>query len=85
VLYLINKKKLERKKVCDLIGLTPAAISQYIKGKRASGIKLSNADKKRIHALGDYLTEGKKISEKNFVSHSCEICKKIKGRISCCE
>ncbi|MBN2127795.1 MAG: transcriptional regulator [Candidatus Diapherotrites archaeon] len=83
--YLVKEKKIERKKVCEILGLTPAALSQYIKGKRASGVKLSNADKKRIHSLGDYLIKGKKISEKNFISHSCEVCKKMKEKMICCD
>ncbi len=79
-LYLINVKNLERKKVCELLGLTPSALSQYIKGKRANSVELIESDVELVHELGDFLTR-KKFSEEKFFEFTCRICKKIKKRI----
>ncbi|MFH1664496.1 MAG: hypothetical protein ABH986_06890 [archaeon] len=84
-LYLIKEKKMQRKKVCEMLDLTPAALSQYVKGKRGKGIKLTKEEKKKIHEMGDYLT-ARKQNKKNFVSQSCEICKVMRKKKSgCCE
>ncbi|PIN98903.1 MAG: transcriptional regulator [Candidatus Diapherotrites archaeon CG10_big_fil_rev_8_21_14_0_10_31_34] len=82
--YLIKEKKIPRKKVCEVLDLTPAALTQYVQGKRGKGFKLSKKEKQLIHEMGDYLFEGKK-SKKDFISRSCEICKTMRKKGVCCE
>lgn len=74
VIYLVKEKNIERKKVCEMLDLTPPAITQYINGKRGKGIKLTKKQKQKIHEMGDKLSKGKK-SKKRFILKSCEICK----------
>lgn len=82
--YLVKEKKIPRKKVCETLDLTPAALSQYVKGKRGKGIKLSKKEKQQIHEMGDYLFDGKK-GKKDFISKSCEICKTMRKKGVCCD
>jgi hypothetical protein len=83
--YLVKEKNVSRKKVCEILDLTPAALSQYLKGKRGRRIKLTKKEIKKIHEMGNELIKTKK-SRKKFVSHSCEICRLIrkKGLNNCC-
>ncbi|MFH1587958.1 MAG: XRE family transcriptional regulator [Candidatus Diapherotrites archaeon] len=84
VIYLVNEKNLPRKEVSEMLDLTPAALSQYLKGKRGKKIKLNKKEIKKIHEMGDELIKAK--SGKKFASHSCEICTLIrkKGLNNCC-
>jgi len=84
-IYLVKDKKLSRKKVCELLDLTPAALTQYVQGKRGKGIKLSKKEKEKIHEMGDFLL-GRKKSPKKFMEKSCEICKVMRKKETsdCC-
>ncbi len=82
--YLVKEKKIPRKKVCKVLDLTPAALTQYIQGKRGTGIKLNKKEKQQIHEMGDFLFDRKK-NKKYFIKKSCEICKKIRKKGVCCE
>jgi predicted transcriptional regulator len=73
-IYLANEKKIPRKKICKILDLTPAALTQYVKGKRGKGIKLTKKQKQRIHSMADSLFKGKK-SKKKFILKACEVCK----------
>ncbi|MBU2100791.1 transcriptional regulator [Candidatus Micrarchaeota archaeon] len=73
-LYLVEEKKIERKKVCNILDLTPAALSQYLKGKRGKGVNLTRKQKEKIHKMADSLFKGKK-SRKKFILKACEVCK----------
>ena len=81
--YLLKEKKIPRKKVCEVLDLTPAAVSQYVKGKRGKGIRLNAEEKKQIHEMGDFLFDGKK-SKKDFIEKSCKICMAMRKKGACC-
>jgi predicted transcriptional regulator len=82
VLYLIKKKKMKRKEVAELLGLTEAAVCQYLKNKRGSKFKLRGLDLEKIHELGDVLAET--ASEKDLISGACSICKHLRSKLSLC-
>lgn len=82
--YLIKEKKISRKKVSEVLDLTPAALTQYVQGKRGKGIKLTKKEKQLIHEMGDYLFDRKK-SKKDFIEKSCGICKIMRKKGVCCE
>ena len=45
---LIKKHKLNQKKVAEILGITEAAISQYLNSKRATEIKFTTKESKEI-------------------------------------
>ena len=45
----VEKHKLSQKKVAEILGVTEAAISQYLKSKRASQVSFSKKDQKKIN------------------------------------
>lgn len=54
------KLKLKQKDIAEILGVTEAAISQYIKKKRASGISFDAATKKEIMASSQSISKNKK-------------------------
>ena len=53
----LEKEKVTRTRIAEVIGTRPAAISQYITGKRG-GMKLSNDANGAIHALAKRIAAG---------------------------
>lgn len=71
VIYLVDDKKLPRKKVSKIVGVTEPAISQYLKNKRGK-IKFTTNQKKEIKKVGDKLADD--YSKKKFVKCMCKLC-----------
>lgn len=71
VLYLVEDRKISRKKVSKIVGVTEPAISQYLKNKRGR-IKFTSKQKKEIRIVGDELI--KENSKKKFVQCMCRLC-----------
>lgn len=71
VTYLVEEKKIQRKKVSKMLGVTEPAISQYLKNKRGN-IKFTNKQKIEIKKVGDDLV--KNYSKKKFVKCMCKLC-----------
>ncbi|MFH1916193.1 MAG: helix-turn-helix domain-containing protein [Nanoarchaeota archaeon] len=79
----IKKKGLTQAKVAVLLGVTEAAVSQYIKSKRANQIKLSKQFKVEVERAAEVIIKKKsqkaeiqrliKLAEKEFVV--CTMCK----------
>jgi len=70
--YLINDKKVSRKIVATKLGLTEAAVCQYLKGKRGGNYKFKEADQKKIRKMADLMMQ----SDKNF-DGMCVVCKEF--------
>jgi predicted transcriptional regulator len=83
VIYLVKEKKFTRKKTAQLLGLTEAALCQYLKNKRGKHYKLRGLDLDKVKELGDVLSEN--ASEKNLISGACAICKHIRGKLMLCQ
>lgn len=67
IVFELLKRGMKSKEIAKILGITPAAISQYIKGKRAV-MELKESEIKEI----------KKIVEKGIKKGEiCKICKKI--------
>ena len=58
-IYLINEKKNSRKIVSKKLGLTEAAICQYLKGKRGGNFKFGETELKKIKKLANKLMQQK--------------------------
>ena len=88
----LKKKGLTQAKVAGLLGVTEAAISQYIKSKRANQLKLTKKFKTEIEKSAEHLIKKKnqkteiqrliKLAEKELVV--CGACEdKCKGEHIC--
>ena len=75
VINLIKLGK-KQKEIAKLLEVTPAAITQYVKGKRAK-INLTASEKQNTIKIAKLIFENKK-SKKEI----CNLCKKISQRIN---
>ncbi len=65
----------KKKEVAQLLGITVAAVSQYVHGKR--GVGGTEALKERIKRIADEIEEGK-ITEEELSLKLCELCTLVK-------
>lgn len=86
----IEKYKMTYEKTGDLLGVTKAAVSQYVKNKRANKIKISKEISKEIELSVDrvYKKESNAVSEIQHLLRkmketkcSCDVCKRYNKNI----
>jgi len=70
--YLINEKKVSRKVVSKKLGLTEAAVCQYLKHKRGGLHKFTKHDLDKIKKMADLLLESDKA-----LDGMCFVCKEF--------
>ena len=73
VVYMIEKKGIPRKQVAKIMGITPAAISQYMKKKRGMN-DFTNKQLSEIEEVADNIVESGNY-EKGIVKGICKLCK----------
>lgn len=87
---LVEKHGLTLEKAGMIIGVTKAAVSQYLKNKRAGLFKLPKGIKKEIEKSADILVKNNNSAVKEIMriidlikktKCSCEICKKYNKEI----
>jgi predicted transcriptional regulator len=80
-----EKYSLSYEKAGDLLGISKAAVSQYLSNKRANKVKLNTETKKEVEKAAKIMLENKKmaVSEIQRVmkfmrenKSSCDVCKK---------
>jgi len=67
------KKGMSQKQIAERLGVTEAAVSQYMKSKRAVGIKFKPELSNEITASVDRICQGGCIVKET--QHICELCK----------
>ncbi len=84
-LLLVKKNGLSYEKAGDLLGVSKAAVSQYISNKRANKIKISDEIQKEIEQSTDLLADKKSngmveieriLGIMKTTKCSCDVCKK---------
>jgi uncharacterized protein len=60
----LTRKGLSQKSVAQILGVTESAVSQYLKSKRAIGIKFTAEEKKRIAIAAEKILDEKKNARK---------------------
>ena len=70
--YLVLEKKLPRKEVSERLGITEAAICQYLKSKRGGTHKFNEHDIEKIKELAETMVESKKGLES-----MCMVCREF--------
>ncbi|MBP7708407.1 hypothetical protein KA107_01880 [Candidatus Pacearchaeota archaeon] len=82
---LVNKYGWTYEKAGDMLGISKAAISQYLSNKRANKIKVSKEVNKEIEKSAQTVAEGKSNGMQEILriltfmrssKQSCEVCKK---------
>ncbi|RLF30570.1 MAG: transcriptional regulator [Thermoplasmata archaeon] len=72
---LIEKHGLSQKKVADILGVTPAAISQYLSRKRGNFMEIKDDNLlEEIEVSNDRILKNRK----NLVPEICRICQLIR-------
>lgn len=77
VVYMCKKGK-SGKEISQILGLTPAAISQYKSAKRGSKINASRECIKMIEECAETILKSPKNKQKLFSECVCSVCKKVK-------
>lgn len=70
--YMIDEKKMTRKEVAKKLGITEAAICQYLKAKRGGSHKFNGHDLKKIKEMAEIVTK----SGKRF-ENLCVVCREF--------
>lgn len=70
--YLAVEKKIPRKTVAKKLGLTEAAVCQYLKHKRGGNYKFNDNDTQKIRKMADMIMD----SEKGMAK-LCFVCKEF--------
>lgn len=76
VVSLVKRGK-KQNEIAEMLHITPAAVTQYIKGKRAK-ILLTGAEKKEISKIAADSIKTGEIPKKDL----CKLCEKMQSRIS---
>ena len=88
---LVNKHGLTLEKAGGIIGVTKAAVSQYLKNKRASQFKVPASIKKEIEKSAEIIVRDNELAVKEMLrilslikktKCSCAICKKYNKGIT---
>ncbi|MAH43147.1 hypothetical protein CL614_05515 [archaeon] len=83
------KKKLKQREIAKILGITDAAVSQYVKGKRGSKFQFDDNAKKKIKEMCVRLYTHYKKHEKDhngseFMTDACDICKELRSSKALC-
>ena len=70
----LGGRGMPQKEIAKRLGVTPAAVSQYLKGKRGSEAKLGKKSLAEVKKLADDVQKGK-ADEARMITAVCGICK----------
>lgn len=88
VSYLVNEKAIRQREVARMMGITDAAVSQYIKGKRGNYFKFDEKTKGKIHKISDTLVdhykEHKQHNGSEFMVDACNMCRELRSSKALC-
>lgn len=74
-------KGMSQKDVATTLGMTEAAVSQYVKGKRGTKIDLRSGARGAIAKLADDIVSGR---APNLMTEVCRVCGKAKAERTLC-
>ena len=89
VLWFKDEKKLKQREIAKILGITDAAVSQYVKGKRGAKFQFDANAKKKIKEMCNELYNHYQEHKKNhngseFMANACEICKELRSSKALC-
>lgn len=78
-IYLVKKKRMKTKDVAKMLGITDAAVSQYIHKKRATEFALEKQLMPAIEELAEkIIAEEQKKRKMEYMKGSCSLCRQIR-------
>jgi uncharacterized protein len=77
---IMSKKKLSQKEISKKLGITEPAVSQYIKQKRAVGLKFDAKTKKEMEKAVDRILKGS-----HSITETQKICKLLRENMTVCK
>jgi predicted transcriptional regulator len=80
-LALALHKQFRQNEIADMLGVTEAAVSQYLKSKRASSVKFDAQTRKSIHESAKKISTNRNSFEKEMQ----RICRLIKKEMVLCK
>jgi predicted transcriptional regulator len=84
--YLIKERKMKTKDVAAMLGITDAAVSQYIHGKRANSFSFGTQHRSEIKALSERIAgDNPEMRKGDFLKGSCALCRKIRLTGALCD
>ncbi len=78
---LIKDFKIMQKETANLLGVTEAAVSQYLSSKRAQEIKFTQKELEHIKKTASEIIKDKK----NVIKHMCRLISIIRGSPAICK
>ncbi|MCD4739600.1 transcriptional regulator [archaeon] len=80
----LSEKGLSGKEIAKRMGLTPAAVTQYLHKARGSNSIQNELVEEQINSFADELMQ-KKLDEKEKIKRFCELCKTVRAQGLICE
>lgn len=75
---LVNDYNLSQKKVAKILGISEAAVSQYMKKKRGKKARLDKEDMEKIREIAEHIV--KKRTESAVIKSICKACRSISSK-----
>ena len=82
-IILVEKEKLKQKEAAEILGITEAAVSQYIKQKRGAEVEFSEKEKEGIQKCARELTKTKNQTKIRKLIFG--LCVNLRGSKSICD
>ncbi|MFH1696975.1 MAG: transcriptional regulator [Candidatus Diapherotrites archaeon] len=79
------KGGMPRKDVAKQLGLTEAAVCNYIKGKRGANIALDGKAKAKIRAIAKKIADKEKGGKETFIGETCALCISLRKAGALCK
>ena len=78
---LIKDHDLKQNEVAKILGVTEAAVSQYLKSKRAQELKFTTTEKQKIKEIAKLIIKDKE----NITKYMYELCVAFRGHQNMCD
>lgn len=83
---ILIKKGAKRKEIARILGISEAAISQYLNAKRGLKLRLSKNELKKVEKISErilksYRRKYRSVNRKNIARDFCLICKLLKKKV----
>ncbi|MFH1225073.1 MAG: hypothetical protein V1676_04685 [Candidatus Diapherotrites archaeon] len=75
---MVAEGKVPRKKVAKALGITEAAVCNYMKGKRGANLPLGSEWNMEIRKIAKKMANAGKGGEKEFIIDTCALCTRVR-------
>lgn len=79
VRILVEEMSMMQREVVELLGITEAAVSQYLNGKRGVGVKISGDLREKVREVAVKVAE--KGDASPLAEKTCELCRMVRAEM----